>query len=261
MSSSPHILVERRGHVGILVINRPEKRNAFTVEMLRSLTDHLSAFEADADIRVSLVRAEGPDFTTGLDLADVVPSFSQGQRPFADTMTDPWDVVGRPRSKPLVVAARGRCYTLGFELVLAADCSVVASDTVFALREVRVGIIPFGGGVVRLLEAVGWSTTLRYALTGDDMTAPDAHDLHLVQEVVEPGRELERALALAEAIASQPPLAVRALLDHAREALELGRRAALSHVPARGRALLSTDDAREAAAALLERRRSVYHGR
>lgn len=261
MSSSPHIIVDRRGPVGIVVINRPEKRNAFTVEMFRSLSDHLSAFEADPEVRVSLIRAEGPDFTTGLDLADVVPSFSQGRRPFADTMTDPWDVVGRPRSKPLVVAARGRCYTLGFELVLAADCSVVASDTVFALREVRLGIIPFGGGVVRLLEAVGWSTTLRYALTGDDMTAAQARELHLVQDVVAPGGEFEGALALAETIAAQPPLAVRALLDHAREALELGRRAALSHVPARGRMLLGTEDAREAAAALFERRRGVYHGR
>jgi enoyl-CoA hydratase/carnithine racemase len=111
-----------------------------------------------------------------------------------------------------------------------------------------------------MLEAVGWSGTMRYALTGDELDAGNAHDMHLVQELVEPGTQLTRALELAERMAAQPPLAISALVEHAREALELGRRAAIAHTPAVARMLLNTEDAREAALALLERRAGVFRG-
>jgi enoyl-CoA hydratase/carnithine racemase len=256
-----HITLERLGPVGVLCVNRPEKRNAFTVEMLRALAEGFTALDADDGVRAVLVHAAGRDFTAGLDLMDVTPSFAQGLRPFPPTAVDPWDVVGRPRSKPLVVAVQGRCLTLGFELALAADVCVASADTVFALREVRLGILPLGGGVVRMLEAVGWSTAMRYALTGDDLPADDAARLHLVAEVVEPGTQLDRATAIATAVASQPPLAVRAILEHAREAFESGRRVALARAADRGQALLATGDAREAAMAMFERRAAVFHGR
>lgn len=192
---------------------------------------------------------------------NVVPSFQQGQRPFSESAVDPWHVIGRPRHKPLVTAVQGRCYTLGLELVLAADSCVAARDSVFALREVQAGFLPLGAGVVRMLETVGWSSSMRWALTGDDFSASLAHSMQIVQELVEPGTQLTRALELAERMAAQPPLAIQALLEHAREALELGRRAAIAHVPAVARALLNTEDAREAAMALIERRSGSFHGR
>jgi enoyl-CoA hydratase/carnithine racemase len=256
-----HIAIETRGALGVVTLNRPEKRNAFTLEMFKALTDGLTALDADPAIRAVVVHAAGPDFTTGLDLADVAPIFAQGLAPFSNLAVDPWEVVGRARTKPLIVAVQGRCYTLGLELALAADSCVAANDTVFAFREVRVGIIPLGGGVVRLLQTIGWSATMRYVLTGDDIGVDDALRMHLVQEIVPPGAQLARALAIAEQMAAQPPLAVQALLAHAREALELGRRAALAHIPARGRALLGTADTREAMTALFERRAGIFHGR
>jgi enoyl-CoA hydratase len=171
------IFVEKQGRVGLVAINRPEKRNAFTLEMFRLFTNAFTDLDADDTIGAVVVHATGQHFTAGLDLMDVTPSFMQGIRPFAETAVDPWDVVGRPRRKPMIMAVHGRCLTLGFELVLAADIAVAASDTLFALREVRVGMLPLGGGVVRLIEAVGWSTAMRYVLTGDDMTAEEAHRL------------------------------------------------------------------------------------
>lgn len=255
------ILIETRAALGVMTLNRAKKCNAFTLEMFRALTDGLTRLDGDNAIRAIVIHAAGSDFTTGLDLMDVAPSFAQGIRPFSDTVVDPWHVVGRHRKKPLLVAVHGRCYTLGLELALAADCCIAASDSTFALREVRMGIIPLGAGVVRMLEAVGWSTTMRYALTGDDFGAADAHRMHFVQEVTEPGQQFARALAMAEQLAAAPPLAVAALIDHAREALELGRRAAIDHTPARARVLLGSSDAREAMTAMFERRAPKFEGR
>jgi enoyl-CoA hydratase/carnithine racemase len=257
----PHILCEKQDAIGVVTLQRPEKRNAFTLEMFRLFTEAFTELEADDAVRAVVVCAAGQDFTTGLDLMDVTPSFMQGTRPFPDTAVDPWDVAGRSRRKPMIVAAHGRCFTLGFELALAADVCVAARDTIFALREVRLGILPLGGGVVRLLEAVGWSTAMRYVLTGDDLSAEEAHRLGLVQELTEPGGQLDRALAIARTIATQPPLAVRAALEHAREALEADRRTALTRVLDRVQVLMNSDDAREAAMALFERRSPVFRGR
>src|SRR5262245_55948834 len=99
-----HIRVDRRDAVGLITFARPEKRNAFTLEMFRLLTEGFGALEADHSIRAVVVTADGPDFTAGLDLMDVGPSFMQGTPPFPGTAIDPWDVFGRPRTKPLVVA-------------------------------------------------------------------------------------------------------------------------------------------------------------
>ena len=252
---------EIRSALGIITLDRPEKRNAFTLDMFRLLTAQLTELDGDPAVRAIVICAAGRDFTTGLDLMDTAPSLQQGQRPFAETAIDPWHVIGRHRHKPLVVAVQGRCHTLGLELVLAADGCIAARDSTFALREVQAGFLPLGGGVVRLLETVGWSEAMRWALTGDEFSAEDALRLHVVQELVSPGEQLPRALELAGRMAAQPPLATRAVLDHAREALELGRRAALAHVPAIARPLLNTEDAREATLARLERRPGVFHGR
>jgi enoyl-CoA hydratase len=256
-----HVVHERRGAIGLVMLNRPEKRNAFTTEMFRLFTAALTELDDDDDVRAVVVHAAGRDFTAGLDLMDVTPSFMQGVRPFPDTAVDPWEVFGRPRSKPMIVAAHGRCLTLGFELALAADTCIAARGTVFALREVRLGILPLGGGVVRLCEAVGWATTMRYVLTGDDITVDEAHRLHLVQEVVEPGAQVDRAMEIAGRMAAQPPLAVRAALEHAREALDEGRRTALLRAPDRAQPLMNTEDAREAAMALFQGRVPAFHGR
>ncbi len=255
------ILFEKRGPIAVLTINRPEKRNAFTLEMFRLLTEGFTQAERDEDVRCTVVCAAGGTFTSGLDLADVGPAFMQGVRPFESTAVEPWEVLGAARTKPLITAVHGHCLTLGFELALASDACIAARDSVFALREVRMGIVPAGGGIQRFILAAGWSSAMRYILTGDDLSADEAFRLHLVQEVVDTGTELERALATAENIASLPPLAVRAAIAQGRATLKEGWTAAMSGIPDTMQTLLNSEDARESVMARMEKRPSAFRGK
>jgi enoyl-CoA hydratase/carnithine racemase len=262
MSAPNHpILVETTDRIAVITVNRPEKRNAFTMEMFRLLAEAFTAADGSDDVACVVLRAAGSDFTTGLDLMDVAPAFMQGQRPYPETAVDPWAVIGRHRRKPLVMAVQGRCFTLGFELALAADTCIAARGTVFALKEVRIGIVPAGGGVFRFVQAAGWSSAMRYVLTGDDLPVDEAYRLHLVQEVVDPGSETERAMAVARSIAAAAPLAVGAAIEQARAAVFEGWKAAIATIPGEIQRLIGTEDAREAAMAMVQRRPPRFAGR
>lgn len=115
------------------------------------------------------------------------------------------------------MAVQGLCFTLGIELILAADIAVAAEGTRFAQIEIKRGIFPFGGATLRFHQRAGWGNAMRWLLTGDEFDAREAWRMGLVQEVVEPGRQHERALAIAETVARQAPLGVQATLASARQ--------------------------------------------
>ncbi|MDP3938072.1 MAG: crotonase/enoyl-CoA hydratase family protein [Deltaproteobacteria bacterium] len=257
----PEILYEKKDHLAFIQINRPEKRNAFTVDMFRQLGTTFAETETDADVRCTVVHAAGHDFTSGLDFANVAPAWASGERPFLDSMVDPWGVDGKKRTKPMVVATQGRSFTLGTEWALASDTCVAASDSIFALKEVRVAIYPAGGGTFRFIQAAGWGNAMRYVLTGDEFDAAEAYRLGVVQEVVEPGKQLERAVEIAETMAAAAPLGVRGAIASGRAALERGEGAAIERVVPDMQSLLQTEDAQEAMMALMERRPPKFKGR
>lgn len=259
--SEDHIQFEKRGSIGFVKFNRPDKRNAFTTDMLRRVAEVFTEADDDADLRCLLVHGEGPDTTTGLDLMDVVPTFQAGEVPIGSDQVDPWHVVGRLRSKPMITAAQGRCFTLGTEIALCSDICVAARDTRFGLKEVRVGIIPAGGGTFRFVQTAGYSNAMRYVLTGEEFDAVEAFRMGVVQEVVEPGTQLERATELAEIIAAQAPLAVQAALAHAQCALLDGWRKVIADIVPRQRELINSEDAAEAAMAMMQRRPAAFKGR
>lgn len=217
MSALSKVTLETRGQVLLIGLNRPEKLNAADLEMLHCLSLAYGQLDSDANLRVGVLHAHGKHFTAGLDLIDIGPKMASGKLNLVpEGGLDPWGISTRQVSKPVVMAIRGTCYTLGVELALASDIVVAASDAKFAQLEVTRGILPFGGGSIRLPKAAGWSNAMRYLLTGDSFGAQDAHRLNLVTEVVEVGRELDRALELAHRIAAQAPLAVQATLASAR---------------------------------------------
>lgn len=259
--SDEHIVYEKRDSIAFVKFNRPDKRNAFTIEMFRRVSEIFNEADADLDVRCVVVHAEGPDTTTGLDLMDVVPSFRAGEVPIGENDVDPWHVIGRLRAKPMITAAQGRCYTLGTEIALCSDICVAASDTRFGLKEVRVGIIPAGGGTFRFVQTAGYSNAMRYVLTGEEFDADEAYRMGVVQEIVEPGKQLERAQEMAEVIAAQAPLAVQAALAHAQSALLDGWRKAIADILPVQRELINSDDAMEAATAMMERRPATFKGR
>jgi enoyl-CoA hydratase/carnithine racemase len=238
------ILTERRGHVLLIGLNRPEKRNAATFEMLRSLAAAYGELDDDPDLRVGVVWAVGDHFTGGLDLADIGPRLgSDGLDIVPDGGIHPWQVEGRSLRKPVVLAAQGTCFTLGIELALASDIVVAATDTRFAQLEVSRGILPFGGATIRFPRAAGWGDAMRWMLTGDTFDAHEAHRIGLVQELTEPGRQLDRALEIAERIAAQAPLAVQATLANARTAVREGDAAAEAGLGPALASLAASEDA------------------
>ncbi len=259
--SDDHIRYEKRGSIGFVKFNRPDKRNAFTVDMFRRVAEAFTEADEDAEVRCVVVHAEGPDMTTGLDLMNVGPSFRSGEVPISSALVDPWHVVGRLRRKPMVTAAHGRCYTLGTEIALCSDICVAASDTRFGLKEVRVGIMPAGGGTFRFVQTAGYSNAMRYVLTGEEFDVDEAYRMGVVQEIVEPGKQLDRAQELAEVIASQAPLAVQASLAHAQSALLDGWRKAIGDIVPQQVELINSEDAMEAAMAMMQKRPASFKGR
>lgn len=258
-SDPPKISTEKRGHLLLIGFDRPKKMNAFDIEMLKQLGEAYAQLESDADVRCGVVFAHGDHFTAGLDLANVAPHVASGKSLLGQGEIDPWGVHGKFRTKPTVVAVHGRCLTLGIELCLAQDVVVAASSARFAQIEIKRGIFPFGGATFRLVHTAGWQNAMRWLLTGDEFDAAEAHRIGLVQEVVEPGRQLERAIAIAETIAAQAPLGVMATIASARRAVQEAE-AARALLPEIQR-LMATEDAREGLMSFLERRAAKFAGR
>jgi enoyl-CoA hydratase/carnithine racemase len=239
-------------------LNRAEKRNAFDTRMLRELSEAYTALE-EGDARCGVLFAHGEHFTGGLDLAEVAPQLGGGKGLVLEGKVDPWSVHGRPREKPVVMAIRGRCLTLGIELALAQDVVVAASDARFAQIEIKRGIFPFGGATWRFPAAAGWGNAMRWLLTGDEFDAREAHRIGLVQEVTEPGQELARAIQIAETIAAQAPLGVKETIRSARRALD-EEVAARALIPALLQ-MMGSEDAREGFMSFVERRTAVFKGK
>src|SRR5690348_9964063 len=242
----PTVIVEVRDHILHMGLNRPAKRNAFNVEMLEELGRAYERLERDDNLRAGVLSAHGDNFTAGLDLADVGPRLVEGSLDWPADARNPWRNDGRGWTKPIVAAAQGWCMTLGIELLLAADIRIASADTRFAQLEVQRGIYPFGGATTRLPRDAGWGNAMRWLLTGDEFDAAEALRIGLVQEVVEPGRQRERAVELAERIATRSaPLAVRTTLAAAQRANREGERTAESFYVDDVVALFKTSDGAE----------------
>src|SRR3954449_12764689 len=202
-TSAEAVTVARDGHVLLMGLNRPDKRNAFNLAMIDQLAAAYHELEAGDDLRCGVLFAHGEHFTGGLDLAEVGPALADGTLAYPDDARDPWRNDGKPWTTPVIAVAHGWCMTLGIELLLAANIRIAATNTRFAQLEIQRGIYPFGGATIRLPREAGWGNAMRWLLTGDEYDADEAYRIGLIQEITEPGRHLDRALELAEAIATR----------------------------------------------------------
>ncbi|OPY85265.1 MAG: Carnitinyl-CoA dehydratase [Smithella sp. PtaU1.Bin162] len=259
------LITERKGHVLLMGLNRPDKMNAFDVELFTDLAAAMGELNDDPELRCGLLHAAGKHFTAGLDLPDWAGVFSKGVYPpplpaGACDIFSMFDGI-RHLEKPLVMAAQGICFTIGLEIMLAADIRIVSQDIRLAVLEVKRGIYPVGGATIRLPREIGWGNAMRYILTGDEMHAEEALRLGLVQEVTENGKQFERALAIAEHIAKQAPLAVKASLLSCRRVYKEGEKQAVARLMPDLMVLMRSEDAAEGVKSFLERREAKFQGR
>ena len=261
MTTDNRITYEVQDYICLIGFNRADKRNAFDSHMIMQLSKALTSYENDNNLRCALIFAHGEHFTAGLDLMELQDKVDKGIFEFKDDQIDPWGVGGRLRTKPIVVAIQGTCFTAGIELMLNSDVVIVSDNSNFAQMEVQRGIMPFGGATVRFVAAAGWQKAMPYLLTGKPFDAQTADKLSIVSEVVPNGEEYARALTIAKEISTAAPLGVKGLLSSAQDAARNGAGVALGNIHSYLPALFHSEDAKEGAMAMVERRAAVFEGR
>ncbi len=256
------VTVDRDGHVLLIGVNRPEKRNAFDLSTIEQLARAYDRLGTDQELRVGVLFAHGDHFSAGLDLSEVGPVVAeQGPHALAGTGPyDPFGVWGEQVPKPIVMAVQGIAFTLSIELALASDIVIAADDVRFRQLEIARGIMPFGGATFRAPMELGWGNAMRFLLTADEFGAEEAMRIGLVQEVVPSGTQLERATEVARVIAAQAPLGVQATLANARVARAAAERAAVEHLAEIVPRVLHSEDAVEGMRSFVERRAGHFTG-
>lgn len=260
MADDGEITLSIEGHVLLIGIARPEKRNSLTPPMMRGLADAFDRLESDPELRVGLLHGLGGNFTSGLDLLKFVPIMSGAEPQPVYTGIDPLQLKARC-TKPLVAAVSGFVFTVGIELMLACDIIVAADDCVFGQLETSRGIMVSGGGTVRWVQQVGWGNAMRYLLTAEKFDSAEALRIGLVQKVVPAGQELEEAARFANLVAANAPLAIKATKASALQYLTQGETAAFADLSSTQARLAASADAMEGASAMMQRRPPTFSGR
>ena len=195
------VLTERRGRVLVITLNRPEAMNAINGALSEGLWSAVQELDSDSGLTAGVVTGAGKGFCSGMDLK----AFSRGE-----DIGPMLEFVRNGAAKPLVGAIEGFALAGGLELALSCDLLVAARGAKLGIPEVGVGLFAAGAGLFRLPGRVGYGTAMEMAITGDPITAEQAADYGLVSRLTEPGGALGEALALAERIARNAPLAVAA---------------------------------------------------
>jgi len=260
-----HLLVEKSEHIVTVTFNRPEAKNAFSLEMLARLADAWDMIDGDPDVRVAVLTGAQGVFSAGADLKLMHSDQSDNpwQARFKENPELHWQSLLRHRrlKKPLVAAVEGYAYGGGTEILQATDIRVAAETARFGVTEARWGLFPLGGSTVRLRRQVPYTKAMEILLTAEPITAAEAREIGLIGRVVPEGKALEEAMRLARAVAANGPLAVQSILRSVRETAGLGEKEALAKELEIGWPVIRSEDAREGAKAFAQKRKPEWKGR
>lgn len=251
------ISIEVSGRVAVITINRPERRNAIDLATAEAIAAALDQVDERDDVVAAILSGAGRTFCAGMDLKALSTS---GQRPITASR-GMFGIVERPPSKPIVAAVEGAALGGGFEVALACDLIVAAQDARFGLPEVKRGLVPAAGGMIRLPRRIPSAVALELLLTGEPIAATRAYDLGLINRVCAPGRARETALELATTIGENAPLAVRTVKQVAERTAGASIADAFEAQQAAVSLVRESVDAQEGTQAFVEKRPPVWSGR
>jgi enoyl-CoA hydratase len=270
-ADSTPLLYRKEGAVATFTLNRPAARNALSAELVCRLADAIADFVGDASLRVGILTGSGDKaFCSGGDLGTMLPLLS-GDRAPADAwdrrvLEEPFVMAASslrdfPIDKPLIAAINGACLAGGMEMMLGTDIRVAAEHAVFGLPEVRRGVLPFAGSMVRLPRQIGWSAAMELLLVGETIDAAEARRIGLVNHVLPAAEVLPKALDLARRIAANGPLAVQRVKHTAVAASGVPLAKGFALEDESKRIVMASEDAREGPRAFMEKRAPNYTGR
>ena len=252
-------------HILVMTVDRVEKKNAFTPKIATELSAALTRLDDDPDLFVGVLAFAGAHTTAGLEMPLFFSAEAQRDeaRRQAEQTVEPVDPysLGRRLSKPRVTAVQGITFTIGIEIALAGDIVIAASDTRFCQLEPKRGLAPLGGATVRYVQRAGWGNAMYHLLRADEFDAVEAYRIGLVQEVVEPGHQIERAIAIAREMLQCSPTALVHTIANARLALDANEPEAIAAIGAMAATVQSTRDFAEGIASFMERRPAQFTGR
>jgi enoyl-CoA hydratase len=256
MSDEQPVLVERRGRVLLITLNRPDARNAVNAGVARGVADALELLDADDELRVGVLAGAGKGFCAGMDLK----AFVAGERPHVEGRGFA-GITQRSADKPLIAAIEGFAVAGGLEVALACDLIVAAAGARLGIPEVKRGLVAAGGALLRLPGRIPYHAAMEMALTGEPITTERAHELGLVNRIAEPGRVAAVAIELADEIARNAPLALAASKRIASEAPEWSAAEMWERQQEIAGPVFASEDAREGATAFAEKREPVWKSR
>uniref|UniRef100_UPI003D0200BB crotonase/enoyl-CoA hydratase family protein n=1 Tax=Alcaligenes faecalis TaxID=511 RepID=UPI003D0200BB len=251
------VTLERIGKVVLITLNRPEARNAINLETAQALAQALDEFDADPSIAVGVLTGANNTFCAGMDLKAFAKT---GQRPYVGDRGFA-GICERPPAKPLIAAVEGYCLAGGFEIALSCDLIVAADSANFGLPEVKRGIVPGSGGMVRLPSRIPYHMAMEMVLTGGMYPAARMAELGLVSRLAEAGKATEQALALAEQIAANGPLAVQTAKSIISQSRDWRQSDLFDLQRPRIASIFTSADAKEGATAFAEKREPVWQGK
>jgi len=255
-----HCLVEKRGHVLIVTMNRPEARNALSGPMLAGMTAAWDQVDQDPDIRAAILTGAGGAFCAGADLKAMTSSHPSESAKSMDLSVIESLLKGRRLTKPLIAAVEGPAIAGGTEILQATDIRIAGESAKFGVSEPRWGLFPLGGSAVRLVRQLPYTIAADLLLTGRHISAPEAKEIGLIGHVVPDGTALDKALEIADQIAANGPLAVQAILRTIRESEGMHENDAFRLEAKIGMTVFQSEDAREGPRAFAEKRKPEFKG-
>lgn len=256
MNDAQAVRSERRGRILLITINRPDQRNAVNAAVANGIAGALDELDRDAGLSVGILTGAGKGFCAGMDLK----AFVAGERPHTAERGFA-GIVQRPPAKPLIAAVEGFAVAGGLEVALACDVIVASRGARLGIPEVKRSLVAAGGALLRLPRALPRNVAMELALTGDPIDAERGYELGLVNRLSEPGEALAIALALAETIAANGPLALAATKRVMLESADWSDAEFFDRQSEIVTAVISSEDAREGATAFAEKRPPVWKGR